>query len=104
MKSLISILLFSSFLFLTCSDEKVIMDEEKFASIYVDLLINQEKNRGDTSKVKLEQNKIFTKYQVNRKQYEATLEYYHKDPERWRDFFVKVNNYYNRIDKGSKSK
>ncbi len=89
--------LLSSFLFYSCSNEKRISDEEKFAAVYVDLLINDETNPGDSVKIKAGQLKIFEKYNTSYKEYKATIDYYNKDPERWRDFFTKVNEYYEKV-------
>ncbi|MGE5351729.1 MAG: DUF4296 domain-containing protein [Acidobacteriota bacterium] len=75
----------------SCSGRKVITDDEKFAAFYVDLLIASEKSSGDISMVKSERQKIFTKYDITLEEYKATLNYYSEKPERWKDFFDKVN-------------
>jgi hypothetical protein len=94
----------SAFLFMNCSDERTINDKEKFAKIYVDLLINEEQNRTDSLKLKTGKEDIFKKYGVNQNQYNATIDYYNKDPERWRDFFTKVNAYFDKIANKPKSR
>ncbi|MCU7494272.1 MAG: DUF4296 domain-containing protein [Ignavibacteria bacterium] len=75
----------------SCSNGKVINDEEKFAALYVDLLISSEKNSGDINRVKSERQKIFSKYEVTPEEYKATLNYYSEKPDRWKEFFDRVN-------------
>lgn len=75
----------------SCSDQKVIRDEEKFAAFYVDLLISSEKSSGDLNLVKAERQKIFAKYDITMEQFKATLNYYSEKPDRWKEFFDKVN-------------
>lgn len=75
----------------SCSERKVIKDDEKFAAFYVDLLISSEKNSGDINRVKSERQKIFSKYDISPEEYKATLSYYSEKPERWKEFFDKVN-------------
>lgn len=75
----------------SCSDRKVIKDDEKFAAFYVDLLIASEKSSGDINVVKSERQKVFAKYDISLEEYKATLNYYSEKPERWKDFFDKVN-------------
>jgi hypothetical protein len=94
----------SSFLFLSCADDKTINDEEKFAKVYVDLLINEEQNHSDSLKIKSGRDNIFKKYGITQNQYEATINYYNEDPERWREFFVKVNDYFGKIEIKPKSR
>lgn len=100
MKYLITIIFYlsSSLLFISCSDDKTIKDEEKFAKVYIDLLISEEQNRSDSLKIKSGQENIFKKYGVSQKQYEATINYYNQNPERWREFFTKVDDYFNKIE------
>lgn len=96
--------LFSFFLLQSCTDDNTIQDKEKFAKVYVDLLINEEQNRNDSLKINSGKEIIFKRYGVTQKQYEATIEYYNQNPERWKEFFDDVNNYYNQIEKKPKSR
>ena len=91
--------LFSFFLLQSCTDDNTIQDK-----VYVDLLINEEQNRNDSLKINSGKEIIFKRYGVTQKQYEATIEYYNQDPERWKEFFDDVNNYYNQIEKKPKSR
>ncbi|MGE5432412.1 MAG: DUF4296 domain-containing protein [Syntrophomonadaceae bacterium] len=75
----------------SCSDRKVIKDDERFAAFYVDLLISSEKNSGDINQVKAERQKIFSKYDITLEEFKATLNYYSEKPDRWKEFFDKVN-------------
>jgi len=105
MKYFFIILLYisSSFLYLSCSDERIIKDKEKFASIYVNLLINEETNRGDSLKIKTAEEKIFKKNKVTRAQFEETVKYYNERPERWREVFELIDEYNNKIQKETNS-
>jgi hypothetical protein len=100
MKYFITIVFYlsSSFLFISCSDDKTIKDEEKFIKVYVDLLINEEQNRSDSLKIKMGKENIFKKYNITQNQYEATINYFNRDPERWREFFTKADDYLNKIE------
>ncbi|HEX2867480.1 MAG TPA: DUF4296 domain-containing protein [Ignavibacteriales bacterium] len=75
----------------SCSDQKVIKDDEKFAAFYVDLLLSSEKNSGDINMVRSERQKIFARYDISMEEYKATLNYYSEKPERWKEFFDRVN-------------
>jgi len=98
------ILIIFVFTFLSCKDEKSVNDEEKFARLYVDLMINQEKYKADSVKQKIEQNKIFKKFEVSEKQYYSTLDSYNNDPEKWKTFFEQVKTYVDTLKKDSKRK
>ncbi|MGE5400120.1 MAG: DUF4296 domain-containing protein [Ignavibacteriales bacterium] len=74
-----------------CSDQKVIKDQDKFAALYVDLLFSMEKNNGNDDKLKEGREKVYQQYSVTAEQYKATLDYYSEKPERWKEFFEKVN-------------
>ncbi len=70
-----------------CSDKNVI-NEEKFVSIYTDLVI-----AGDTTSIKNNHkllSLILKKHNVTLKKYKATINYYNESEENWRDFFDKV--------------
>lgn len=74
-----------------CSNNEIIDDEYKAASVYVDLLIMYEKKQGDTAGLKTGRDAIFRRYDVTEKQFRATMEYYNKKSGRWQDFFRQVN-------------
>lgn len=93
MKRFVTIFVVSAALWVSaCSDGKVIKDEQKAASLYVDLLVAMEQNRGtDTLKLKQARKKVYSKYDVTEDEFKATLEYYNGNKERWDSFFENVN-------------
>lgn len=83
----------------SCSDNKIISDTEKFASLYIELQLSMEKNRGNLSIINSEREKIFRKYRVTDVQYNRTLEYYGEDKEKWENFFNTVTAQLNKMKK-----
>lgn len=84
-----------------CSKNTPIKDEGKFASVYVDILVSMEKNRGDMKAIENARQKIFAQYDTSEEQYKATLEYYNQNPEKWKEFYTKVNDRINSLRKKS---
>ena len=74
-----------------CDSGKIIKDQAKFASIYVDLLITQETNKGNHEVISKERKRIYDKYGISDEQFNATISYYDQDPEKWNRFFAEVN-------------
>lgn len=94
-KYILALLLLS--LDISCFESKIISDKEKFASIYIELQISFEKNRGNLSKLVAEREQVFKKYNVTEKQYNATLDYYGQDKEKWEEFFNLVSARLNKM-------
>lgn len=87
----IPILLFTSAIILAgCSKEDKIIKEDTFVLVYTDLVIAQDSLSADSSGFVKEKQKIFSKYNVNKKLYLKTLEYYKENPEEWKKLFDKI--------------
>jgi hypothetical protein len=90
-KSAPTILITLVFLLLSfeCSKEKIIK-EDKFVSIYSDMLIAQDTVLLTSVGVDSLRQAVFKKYNVTQELYKATLDYYNRDTDRWETFFDKV--------------
>jgi len=84
-------------LFAACQNQSRI-DEDKFVKIYTDMVIAQdsiiEKKEADSLQVvnprTVARDSVLKKHNVSLAQYQATVNYYNQDPERWQTFFDKV--------------
>lgn len=66
------------------------ISESKFVNYYIDFVVMQDslgRDKGSTDKII---DALDKKYGVTRKEYEATIDYYSADTERWELFFNKV--------------
>ena len=63
--------------------------EDKFVLVYTDLIIAQD-TLGNNFNLNKAKDKIFKRYNVSAKEYDATLNYYHQDPKQWEQFFTKA--------------
>ncbi len=66
------------------------ISESKFVNYYIDFVVMQDslgRDKGSTDKII---DALDKKYSVTRKEYEATIDYYSADTERWELFFNKV--------------
>jgi len=98
------ILICGILLFASCKNKNVIDDKNKFANIYVDLLIEQEKYKGNFEKLKEKRKEIYSKYKITPEEYNSTIEYYNEDSKRWEEFFVLVNNKFTELQKKNSAK
>jgi len=93
------ILLFASFILLSgCSKEKIIK-EDTFVLVYTDLVIAQDSLSADSTGFEKEKLNIFSKYKVNKELYLHTLEFYKKNPEKWKVLFDKIISYLRQKEK-----
>lgn len=85
-----------------CGSENI--KEETLANIYVDLLFINELNAGEISKINVEKQKLFQKYNTTEENYKESLEDIGSDKERWRGFFERVDRLVEekRIELGTK--
>ena len=86
---LVSFATVSLLLSFDCSKE-VIIEEDKFVSIYSDMVIAQDTLTLSSADVDSLRKTIFNRYDVTEELYKATLDYYNKDAKRWEEFFDKV--------------
>jgi hypothetical protein len=83
------------FLFTSGCHQNKIIDEEKFIEIYTDIIIAR-----DTTSVKeisasndsIIKN-VLVKHNVTLQEYQATVDYYNQESERWEKFFSKAIKY-----------
>lgn len=78
---------------------KGVIEENKFIRIYTDIIIAR-----DTASVEPKNDKkilkgVFSRYNVTEKEYRETIDYYNKNPERWRKFFTKAIRYADQLKK-----
>lgn len=60
------------------------IDEKKFIKIYADMIFMQDTSFLSQSTIK---QKVLKKFNVKETDYDATIEYYNSDPEKWQKFF-----------------
>ena len=85
-------------IFLSSCQNQNRIDEDKFVKIYTDMVITQDsivdKKEADSSKAinskTAARDSVLKKHNVTLAQYQATVDYYNQDPERWQTFFEKV--------------
>jgi hypothetical protein len=70
-----------------CSNGRI--KEDKFVLVYTDLVIAQD-TLGNRFLLYGLKGKVFKRYDVSEKEYNATLDYYNQDPKRWELFFTKA--------------
>lgn len=83
--------LISLFLGGCVKDQKI--KEETLIKVYADLVIARESLAADSLSFTNEQKVIFTRYNVTQKLYIKTLDFYKKNPDKWKSFFEKVIAY-----------
>lgn len=69
--------------FLSCKKSASI-DEKKFIKIYADMIFMQDTSTLSQSIIK---QKVLKKFSVTETDYDATIEYYNSEPEKWQKFF-----------------
>jgi hypothetical protein len=89
--------LLSTLLIPGCS--KKIVDEDKFAKIYAEMVIAQDTASYTPDNFKPVQDKIFKRYGITRDEYSATVAAFNKDPEKWEKFFNKAIAYVEALKK-----
>ncbi len=82
------ILVFAVLLLLTGCKSRI--PESKFVSYYIDFVVMQDSLGRDKASTDKIIDALDKKYSVTRKEYEATIDYYSADTERWELFFNKV--------------
>ncbi|MEG8945831.1 hypothetical protein [Rosettibacter firmus] len=83
----ISILL----LIVNCSEKKI--DEDTAIRIYVENIILEEKYSYNLDSLKINQKKLYEKYNTSREEFENYLKNLKTDIEKWQNFFKKANTY-----------
>ncbi len=104
MKKLLILLFAFSTIFIASCKKKNVIEKEKFAEVYVEILISQEKYKGDFAKADSSRKVIYSKYEITDEQYHSTLENYGSDQKKWDDFFELVNKKIDELQKNNKNK
>ncbi len=84
--------------FTGCGNKKI-LDEDKFVRIYTELIIAKDTSAAVSSKGNGLLRKVLSRYSVSEKQYKETVDYYNRDPEKWRKFFQKAITYADSLKK-----
>ena len=94
-----SFLIFILILISAACDYKSDLNKQNAAKIYVHLQIAEELFRHSEDSLKLEQKKIFAKYNTTNDQYERYLLSFQDDEEQWNEFFDLAMKYIEEIKK-----
>lgn len=76
-----------------------LINEDKFAKIYTDLIIAHDTISFNSPNMIGLEDKIFARYRVTQKQYNATIDYYNRNPKDWQKFFEMANSYAEKLKK-----
>jgi hypothetical protein len=80
------------FIFLPVNKNKII-PEDKFVSIYCELLIAKDTIVNNSNKIKNFKKELLKKYSVTEKEFNSTLNFYSDNSKNWERFFDKVIKY-----------
>jgi len=73
-----------SCLLLSCNK---VIDNNNFASVYFELMLNQENNKGNKTALEKGRFNIYNKYKVTEKDITVTLEKLNKNPSDWKEVY-----------------
>ena len=79
-----------------CSKTKI-LNEDKFMKVYVDLVIAQDTINVPAAKFDSVKTVVFKLNGITGEDYNATINYYNKDPQKWQKFFIKTTDYVDRL-------
>ncbi|GAB6282619.1 MAG: hypothetical protein STSR0008_13650 [Ignavibacterium sp.] len=71
-------------------NKNTIIPEDKFVSIYCELLIAKDTIRDNSYKIENYKKELLRKYSISEKDYNSTLNYYSESSKNWESFFDKV--------------
>ena len=92
-------LLIVSSLLLSACDKGPPLSEDKFIKVYVDLLIIQDTTTANNFSIDSVKSLVFTRHNISAGEYEATVNYYNSQPEKWVPFFDSTTAYVERLKK-----
>ncbi len=81
-----------------CS-KKNILSENKFVKVYADIIIAQDTTGLKNASIDSLKEIVFKKHNITAKEYEATIDFYNQDPEKWQNFFNKAVAYVKELKK-----
>ena len=90
--SSIILLVILPILFIAC-ERSAPVPEKTLVKIYSDIVIMQDTSKLSQSDIKLS---VLKKFNVNEKNYEETIKFYNRTPEKWQNFFDSVIVYIER--------
>ncbi len=77
-------------LFFLFVNKENIIPENKFVSLYCQLLIAQDTVENKSNKLNNHKEELLKKYSISEKEYNSTLTYYSESSKNWERFFDKV--------------
>jgi hypothetical protein len=89
-------------LLLSACDKGPPIPEEKFIKVYVDLLIIQDTTTASTFSPDSVKTLVFTRHNISAEDYDATVNYYNSQPEKWVAFFDSTTAYVENLKKEAK--
>jgi hypothetical protein len=98
----LTLLVVFSLVFSACDVEPPI-PEEKFMKVYVDLLIIQDTTTANNFSIDSVKSLVFTRHNISAGEYDATVNYYNSQPEKWVPFFDSTTAYVERLKKKLRS-
>ncbi len=84
-----------------CSKNNI--DEGKFIKIYTDIVVAQDTIKAPSYNFDSLKTVVFNRYGITSKDYNSTIDFYNKDPQRWEKFFDKVTAYVEKLRSQSSS-
>lgn len=88
-------------MFLSC-EEKSPIPEDKFIQIYANLVSAPDSVSVDSLMFSEYKQKVFSDFGYSEEDYEQTVQFYNRTPEKWDEFFKKVIKHIESIDDSSK--
>lgn len=76
-----------------CSQHKQPVSEDRLIIIYTDLMFAQDTVLINADNVDSLKTVVFERHNISEEDYQETIEYYNKTPERWEKFFDRVVEY-----------
>ena len=86
-----------------CSKNKI-LNEDKFMKAYVDLIITQDTANVPIAKFDSVKALVFKRNGITSEEFNSTIKYYNRNPQKWQDFFRKATSYVNELRSQSQSK
>ena len=87
-----------TFLILSC-DKEPPLPEKDFIKVYVDLLVIQDTITAEKFSPDSVKSIVFKRHNISSEQYDAMINYYNSQPEKWTAFFDSATAYVERLKK-----
>lgn len=76
-----------------CSEQKPRVPEDRLIIIYTDLMFSQDTVLINTDNVDSLKTEVFARHNISEEDFQQTIDFYNKTPERWEKFFDRVVEY-----------